>query len=480
MLTAKARFIIFICDFLGVVIAALVAATFTAYIAQNILHKDFYSLLSYISSLRFYSFFFFAGSALFLFYNRGHYSRRIPWWSQVRYILKVLLVLFLIDGFLHFAFKYEFSRLWVISSWLFTFIFLLFARQIAKIIGKKLQVWNIDTVVIGSGNNAIETLFAICSESYTGYKVTTLILHKGFTKFDRSKLPPASRDINIIDGSMNYKEFIEANKKSFYIIAPDNFHDFDTEYLLNLISYTVAGYAIVPPIKGFSLYGLTPQYFFGYDLMFLRPDSKIKSPLGKILKRLMDLIICISIMVVGFPLFIILAILVKMDGGPAFFKQKRLGKGEKLFKCWKFRTMKVNAEQILMEILANDQKAKAEWEKDFKLKNDPRITSIGRILRKTSLDELPQLFNILKGDMSLVGPRPIVDAEKKYYGNKMPEYSSIKPGVTGLWQVSGRNDTTYENRVYLDCWYVKNWSLWYDIVILIKTAIVICKRSGAY
>ena len=139
-----------------------------------------------------------------------------------------------------------------------------------------------------------------------------------------------------------------------------------------------------------------------------------------------------------------------------------------------------NSNEILSELLANDPIAREEWEKDHKLKNDPRITSVGHFIRNTSLDELPQLWNVIRGEMSLVGPRPIVDAELEKYGDDVIYYLMVRPGMTGLWQVSGRNDVDYERRVFFDSWYVKNWSLWNDMVILIKTINVVFKRSGAY
>ena len=142
--------------------------------------------------------------------------------------------------------------------------------------------------------------------------------------------------------------------------------------------------------------------------------------------------------------------------------------------------MYANAAEILAQILATDTEAKAQWESDFKLKNDPRVTKIGNFLRKTSLDEIPQLWNVLMGEMSLVGPRPIVTAEISKYADDFYYYEIVRPGVTGLWQISGRNDVCYTNRVSLDVWYVKNWSLWYDFVIIICTIIVILKRKGAY
>lgn len=180
------------------------------------------------------------------------------------------------------------------------------------------------------------------------------------------------------------------------------------------------------------------------------------------------------------PLFAYLAWQVKKDGGPAFYGQVRVGRDGKSFKCWKFRTMIVNAEQVLQKILAEDPEAKAEWDRDFKLKNDPRVTKVGAFLRKTSLDELPQLWNVLKGEMSLVGPRPITDKEKIFYGTKIKDYLAVNPGMTGLWQVSGRNDVTYAERVSLDSHYVHNWSLMRDIRIMFQTVGVMLHRKGAY
>lgn len=197
-------------------------------------------------------------------------------------------------------------------------------------------------------------------------------------------------------------------------------------------------------------------------------------------KLLMDKIGALVALILFSPLMVFLCWKVCQDGGPAFYGQMRVGKDGRLFKCWKFRSMAANADALLKELLENDQAAREEYERDFKLKKDPRITKIGEILRKTSLDELPQLFNVLRGDMSLVGPRPIVEDEKKYYKERLMHYVSVKPGMSGLWQVSGRSDLTYAQRVYLDSWYVEHWSIWSDLVIIIKTVFVLLQRRGAY
>ena len=179
--------------------------------------------------------------------------------------------------------------------------------------------------------------------------------------------------------------------------------------------------------------------------------------------------------------FLVLIIAIKLDSkGPVFYRQTRIGRYGRKFYVYKFRTMVENADRILQTYLANSPELKAEWLATHKLKQDPRITRIGVTLRKLSLDELPQLWNIIIGDMSLVGPRPIVDAEVEKYGKCFNLYIQVRPGLTGLWQVSGRNDTTYEQRVELDEYYILNRSLKFDLQILLKTVFVVLRKDGAY
>lgn len=177
---------------------------------------------------------------------------------------------------------------------------------------------------------------------------------------------------------------------------------------------------------------------------------------------------------------VVVAVLVRLDGGPALYGHRRIGADGRSFLCWKFRSMVVNADEALARLLASDPAARAEWEHHFKLKRDPRITVVGRVLRTTSLDELPQLFNVLKGEMSLVGPRPIVSDEIRRYGPAFRDYAVCRPGITGPWQISGRNDLDYASRVSLDRQYARNWSFRTDCTILLRTAVVVVRRSGAY
>ncbi len=179
-------------------------------------------------------------------------------------------------------------------------------------------------------------------------------------------------------------------------------------------------------------------------------------------------------------MFLLFSFAIKMDGGSAFYVQKRIGRNGTVFNCLKFRSMVENGDDVLDQYLAANPAAKTEWDRDQKLKSDPRVTKVGKVLRKTSLDELPQLINVLKGEMSIVGPRPMFVEQDVLYGDAFADYCSVRPGITGLWQVSGRNHTTFEERVEIDRWYVQNYSIWLDIFIILKTIPEVLFTRGAY
>lgn len=212
--------------------------------------------------------------------------------------------------------------------------------------------------------------------------------------------------------------------------------------------------------------------------MKVRKSWFIKS--NRFIKRLFDIFLAFFLLVLLSPLFVYLFFRISKDGGSAVYGHTRVGMKGRTFKCYKFRSMVNNSQEVLEHLLATDPVAKAEWEKDFKLKNDPRITPIGHFIRKTSIDELPQLWNVLKGDMSFVGPRPVTEVELQRYRQYVRYYLAVRPGITGLWQVSGRNDTTYNERIRLDTKYVISWTLLKDIQILFKTVLVVLFRKGAY
>jgi undecaprenyl-phosphate galactose phosphotransferase len=223
-----------------------------------------------------------------------------------------------------------------------------------------------------------------------------------------------------------------------------------------------------------------PKKLIGSNAMI--KNHKLSNPLYRFLKRFLDIIGSLSLILLLSPLMTWVAYRIwRSDGAPIIFSQKRVGKGLKPFNLYKFRSMTKSAESMLKSW---EKTNSPEWQEytanNFKLANDPRLISIGAFIRRTSIDELPQLFNVLRGEMSLVGPRPLLPREQTDYGDDLSLYAQTPPGLTGLWQVSGRSQTTFEDRVIFDTWYVKNWSIWTDITILFKTWSVVFKRRGAY
>ncbi|HUZ13024.1 MAG TPA: sugar transferase [Caulobacteraceae bacterium] len=194
-----------------------------------------------------------------------------------------------------------------------------------------------------------------------------------------------------------------------------------------------------------------------------------------------NVLIALALILLLLPLLILIAVAIFMEGGgPVLFAHPRIGQHRRRFPCLKFRTMVKDADRRLAAVLAQDPVARGEWEKDHKLRNDPRITALGALLRRSSLDELPQLFNVVRGEMALVGPRPIVEAEVPRYGRRIRHYLSVKPGITGLWQVSGRNDVAYSARVAMDCLYVQKKSALLDAWLLVRTIPAVLVRRGSY
>jgi undecaprenyl-phosphate galactose phosphotransferase len=265
------------------------------------------------------------------------------------------------------------------------------------------------------------------------------------------------------------------------VIALPNIERGKLWHLVNRLQHKVGSVLYFPDVTGLAVMGTELRQFF-YDQAFaLEIKNNLAQPFIYLLKKMSDYFFGAILLVVLIIPFLVLSLCIIMTSpGPPMYKQKRVGKNCKPFFCYKFRTMYKNADERLQEMLRTDPEARAEWNTSWKLKNDPRITPLGNFLRKTSLDELPQIFNMLRGEMSLVGPRPVTQEEiDRYYKDSASLCFSVQPGITGLWQVSGRSNTSYDYRVSLDSWYVRNWNLWLDFVILAKTVIVVIKKEGA-
>jgi undecaprenyl-phosphate galactose phosphotransferase len=424
-------------------------------------------------------FFLLLALVLVLFAARGHYSKRRPAADEVLDTLKVFLLVAVIDSVLAYLTKTQFSRAWFISAWGLALVVLPLARTMTKRLLMRLGRWQRPTVILGAGPNAQEAARALRSEPLMGLDLVAFLVPKGET------LPAATteidgRRIDVLPAGDDLEATLERMDSPHLMVALEAESLMPYQKLLQRLSARYVDLSIVPPLRGLPLYGMEMTHFFTHEVLMLTARNNLARPVPRFLKRLFDIVGALALLVLLAPLFAYLIWRIWQTGGAPVFSHARVGRYGRPFGCLKFRTMVPDAERVLKRVLEADPAARAEWERDFKLKDDPRITRIGAFLRRTSLDELPQLWNVLKGEMSLVGPRPIIEEELERYGDQVGYYLETRPGITGLWQISGRNDTGYEDRVALDSWYVRNWSLWYDLVILVKTVRVVLRREGAY
>ncbi len=398
-----------------------------------------------------------------------HFSQRKPFWDELREVLGGLLILMAVDAAFFFFNKTYFSRLSFVVQWFVLISFLPVLRTVFKLWWIKQGKWQIPVRLIGSGVNAYEAWLALRSESLMGYKLAEVVL-------TLDSIRPVWASVPLL----TWNEGLHPNNKMQIVVALEAEQQNELGEVVRRLSGVCHDMIIVPPTRGLPLWGMKPLHAFSHEVLLLRAQNNLMRVSARILKRTFDIVVSFCLLLLLFPLFLWLIIKVRRSEGPAFFMDKRLGRDDTVFYCFKFRSMVVNAAEVMDALLSSDPAAKAEYERNCKLRYDPRITQIGHFLRRTSLDELPQLWNVLRGEMSLVGPRPMLLGEKQKYGDNLSYYLQVRPGMTGLWQVSGRSDLDFETRVALDAWYVRNWSLWNDLVILIKTVRVVLQKEGAY
>lgn len=397
---------------------------------------------------------------VFFFGYEGLYTKRFLFWDEIKEILKTIglsgLVLFSLVSLTKIS--DQISRVTLILLLLYMFLSAPFLRYITKILLTKIGVWEKRVLVLGHGDIADDTVAAIISEKNLGWGIPTF---KSYP-MDFSCMQDGDFDIVIFA-----------------------LHQADPKELKNAATeasrFAKIVYA-VPDIKGVALPNADLYRIYTRQLLLLKLNNNLKSPVNKVAKWVLDRVLFLIALIPLAMIILFIATLIKIDSkGSVFYSHERIGKSGKRIRVYKFRSMYIDSAERLKKILSESKEAKKEWESSYKLKNDPRITRVGQYLRKYSLDELPQIFNVLVGNMSFVGPRPVLEKElTEYYKDDSRYYLNVHPGITGLWQVSGRNDTTYEMRVALDSWYVQNWSVWLDIVILFKTFKVVLSKDGAY
>ena len=292
------------------------------------------------------------------------------------------------------------------------------------------------------------------------------------------KLPKELRMLGGFDQAVRIVRMTDIQR---VIIAAPGLSKEALQELIAGIQPYVRDISFVPDLIGTPMAGVDASVLFSEKILMLNLRNNLARWYNRVFKRIFDLVCTIFGGLLISPILLFLTLWVAIDnGGHVIFAHQRVGKNGKLFPCYKFQTMLPNAQELLKEHLEKNPEARKEWEESFKLTHDPRVTRLGAFLRRTSLDELPQLWNVLRGDMSLVGPRPIVTEEIPRYKENIREYYMVLPGITGMWQVSGRSDTTYEERVAMDTWYVRNWSVWIDLMYLFKTVKAVFAQRGAY
>lgn len=366
------------------------------------------------------------------------------------------------------------SRLYVVLFGFLALFNIYIGRYILLKLLKKMNWLTKPVILIGAGKTAELALSFFDGDLGYRYRVVGLLDDAPISKTLPQKF--------LLLGKVSDAESIirDSGVKTVIITAP-GMDSARLEKLVAKIQPLVRDILFVPDLMMLPLGHVGVEPFYTEKVFMLSIRNNLARRRNRLAKRVFDLIATICGGFLILPILLVLAVLVGIDNkGHIIFAHRRVGQNGKLFPCYKFQSMVPDAQKRLEEYLAKTPEARKEWEESFKLTNDPRVTKLGAFLRKTSLDELPQLWNVLMGDMSLVGPRPIVTKEIERYGDYIREYYMVPPGITGMWQVNGRSDTTYEERVAMDTWYVRNWSVWIDLVYLFKTVKTVFTGKGAY
>lgn len=415
---------------------------------------------------------------LTFFAYEGLYTKRYPFWDEIKILWKAVFFATIAVFSILFLGKVgeAVSRTVIVVMGLISLPLLPLIRLNAKKVLINTGLLKSRALILGAGDTGKLILKALHRDKNLGFEVV------GFMDDDPQKIARIVDGLEVFGSLNEIQKYIERYDIQDIVIAMPGCHRDKLIRIINNLQHKVQHILLIPDLFGVAVLGTELQNFFQEQVIGLEVKNNLARPANIFIKKSFDIIVSLmGFLVLALPMLMISIIIRLTSKGPAIYSQERIGKNDRPFRCYKFRTMRHDAEERLEKLLASDPQARKEWDENFKLKNDPRVTRIGDFLRKTSLDELPQIFNVLKGDMSLVGPRPVTKMEiDDYYKDKAELCFGVPPGVTGLWQVSGRSGTSYDYRIALDSWYVRNWNLWLDIVILFKTLRVVFKREGAW
>ncbi|MDO9439141.1 undecaprenyl-phosphate galactose phosphotransferase WbaP [Hydrogenophaga sp.] len=410
---------------------------------------------------------------------QGHYSahRRKPWWDEARQMIQVIVLAALLDAMVIYIAKWPLSRLWTGATWGLVLVCLPLSRLLVRMAMLRAGLLTQPYVLIGHPEDVEKAAAALASEPLMGYRPVAVVCPD-----------PGARLVKLGE-HVAAPTALTPGVRAF--LARPGAHQLvgvlgirDNNWLRELaqeLMLTRDDLIMVPALGGLPTYGMEVSHIFSHEVVLLRSRNNLNRRGPQVLKRTLDILGASALLLLLAPLFAWVAWRIKReDAGPAFFVQKRVGVDGRLFDFIKFRSMVMDADGALERWKTENEKLYVQYlASNFKLANDPRVTKIGRLIRRTSIDELPQLINVLRGDMSLVGPRPLLARELGEYGKSIAAYGKARPGITGLWQISGRSTSTFQHRINMDLWYVRNWSLWYDLVIMLRTVRVVLRQEGA-
>jgi undecaprenyl-phosphate galactose phosphotransferase len=414
---------------------------------------------------------------LFFLAYEGLYTKRFSYWDEIKMLWKVVFFSTLAMFTVLFLGKIgeQVSRTVLVVMSIISIPMMPVIRTNAKKLLIFLGLLKSKVLILGAGETGKMILNALRRDKNLGLNVV------GFLDDDPEKIGKRIGGIKVHAGVDKAQKYIGRCGIEDVVIAMPGCEKNKIISLVNKLQHKAQNILLIPDLFGLTVLGTNLQHFFQEQAIGLEVKNNLAQPANIVIKKLFDLVVSSMLLIIlSVPMIIIAMVIKASSKGPAIYFQKRKGKNDKNFRCYKFRTMYNDADSRLDDMLKNDAGVKNEWSNNWKLKEDPRVTKIGKFLRQTSLDELPQIFNVLKGEMSLVGPRPVTKEEiDLYYKDQAQVCFCVPPGVTGLWQVSGRSNTSYDYRIALDSWYVRNWNVWLDIVILFKTIRVVMKREGA-
>ena len=405
------------------------------------------------------------------------YTRRLSFWDETRRLVEGATLAFILIMTTVFLFQTytQISRTVVVLAWLLSLGLFPLVRLLVKTLLARTGLWRKNILILGTGRTAQRVAGEVLRNRTLGYSIAGFLSESGKNVDER-----LAGDIPVLGTIDDFERIVEEHQIRDAVVALSNNRQNEMLRIVKSCEPFVESIKVVPSIGSVFTAGVRIDELG--DILALSVPRNLAKPWNTAGKRVFEYLICLALLILLAPLWLVIVAALKIDSrGPVIFSQKRLGRGRKEFKIYKFRSMYLDGDARLEAYLKAHPEARADWETFQKLRgDDPRVTRIGKILRTWSLDEMPQILNVLKGDMSLIGPRPYLPRELRKLGPMAAIICQVKPGLTGLWQVRGRNTLTFEERMALDEFYIRNWSLWLDVVILFQTFRAIVLREGAF